>query len=108
MTESPSKQPAPNAREQALELVESDLKLALTFIQISTAAYSTGRLQHASDARSKAEVAHARALELWKAASAVSIRDAAAVQFMLSEVQSGLSTLPASARRALWMVRAAG
>ena len=108
MTELPSKQPAVSAGKQMLDVVENDLKLALTFIKISSAAYAAGRLQHASDARSKAQAAHARAVAEWKACSAVNIQDAASVQLMLNEVQTALSNLPASPHQAVWMYRAAG
>jgi hypothetical protein len=108
MTELPSKQSALSAGEQVLDVVENDLKLAMTFTKISSAAYSAGRLQHASDARSKAQAVHERAVAQWKACSAVSIQDAASVQLMLSEVQSALASLPASEHQALWMFRAAG
>ncbi|HLM99462.1 MAG TPA: hypothetical protein VK335_09290 [Bryobacteraceae bacterium] len=107
MTELPAKQPAAKAGEPTLEFVEDDLKLALTFVQISSAAYSTGNLQHGGDARSKAEVAHARAVAKLIESSAVLPQDAS-VQSMLREVQSALSSLPSSARHALWMRRAAG
>ena len=107
MTELPAKQPAMSAGEPMLDFVEDDLKLALTFVQISSAAYSTGNLKHGGDARSKAEAAHARAVaNLIESPSAN--RQDASVQSMLKEVQSALSSLPSSAHPALWMRRAAG
>jgi hypothetical protein len=108
MTELPSKQPPVSAAKMILDVVENDLKLAMTFTKISSAAYSAGRLQHASDAHSKAQAAHARAVAEWKASSAVNIQEAASVQLMLNEVQAALSSLPASAHQAMWMFRAAG
>lgn len=39
--------------EERLELAASELKVALLFANLSLAAYSTGRLQQATDARSK-------------------------------------------------------
>jgi hypothetical protein len=107
MTDLPSVQPDKTAGEQTLDFVENDLKLALTFAQISSAAYSTGRLQHAGDARSKAEAARARAVAQLIESLPPS-RQAASVQSMLKEVQSALSSLPPSAAPALWMRRAAG
>jgi len=107
MTELPAKQPAAKAGEPTLQFVEDDLKLALTFVQISCAAYSTGKLQHGGDARSKAEAAHARAVAQLIESSTVYRQDPS-VQSMLKEVQSALSSLPSSARPALWMRRAAG
>lgn len=108
MTELPSKQQALNAGKQILDQVENDLKLALTFIKISSVAYASGRLQHASDAYSKAQAAHARAVAEWKAFSATNIQDTASLQRMLHEVQNALSNLPACAHQAVWMLRAAG
>jgi hypothetical protein len=108
MTELPSEQRPMSAGTHLLDFVESDLKLAMTFIKISVAAYSVGRLQHASDARSKAQAAHARAAAQWKASPAVNIQNAAFVQRMLNEVQDALSNLPASEHQAVWMSRAAG
>jgi len=105
MTELPSDQPV--VTEQTLEFVEDDLKLALTFIQISSAAYSTGNLQHGGDARSKAEAVHARVVAQLIESPPVQQKDAF-LQSMLREVQSALSSLPSSARPALWMRRAAG
>jgi len=107
MTELPAKQPATSAGEPTLDVVEDDLKLALTFVQISSAAYSTGNLQHGGDARSKAEAAHARAVTQLIESSAVYRQDPS-VQSMLREVQSALSSLPSSTRPGLWMRRAAG
>lgn len=107
MAEPPSIQPGETAGEPTLEFVENDLKLALTFAQISSAAYSTGRLQHASDLRSKATAAHARAVAQLIESSPAG-REDASVQSMLKEVQSALSSLPASTPSALWMRRAAG
>jgi hypothetical protein len=107
MTELPAKQPSTSAGEPAMDFVEDDLKLALTFVQISSAAYSTGNLQHGGDARSKAEVAHARAVAKLIESSSANRQDAY-VQSMLKEVQTALSSLPSSERHAFWMRRAAG
>ena len=107
MIELPAKQPAENAGETALEVVEDDLKLALTFVRISSAAYSTGKLQHAGDARSKAKVAHARAVAQLLESGAAHRQDPS-VESMLKEVQTALSSLPSSVHPALWMRRAAG
>lgn len=100
-------QPAGPAGEQPLEFVQEDLKLALTFAEISSVAYSTGRLQQAGDARSKAQAAHARAVAQLTESTAEKQQDAS-LQSMLKEVQSALSSLPSMAPPALWMRRAAG
>jgi hypothetical protein len=47
---------------ERLELATSELKVALLFANLSSAAYSMGRLQHATDARSKAQRACTRAV----------------------------------------------
>jgi len=107
MTESPFEQPAAMAGEEPLEFVEDDLKLALTFARISSAAYSSGKLQHAGDARSKAKAAHARAIAQLIDSSAGNQQDAS-LQSMLKEVQSALSSLPSSASPVLPVRRAAG
>jgi len=97
---------AMRADEGMIESVESELKVALMFVQISSAAYSTGKLQHGGDARSKAEAAHARAVaHLLESPERV---PDPAVESMLKEVQSALSSLPSSAKPGMWMRRAAG
>lgn len=107
MTELPAKPPVPSAGEPALDFVQDDLKLALTFVQISSAAYSTGNLKHGGDARSKAEVVHARAVASLIESPAAHRQDPA-LQSMLKEVQSALSSLSSSAHPAFWMRRATG
>jgi hypothetical protein len=107
MTELPAKQPAMSADEPMLDFVEDDLKLALTFVRISSAAYSTGKLKHGGDARSKAEAVHARAVARLIESPAANRQDEY-VQSMLKEVQSALSSLPSSAQPAWWMRRAVG
>ena len=106
MIELPSMQPGEKAGQATLEFVEDDLKLALAFVEISSAAYSTGRLQHAGDARSKAKAAQERALACLIESSTADQQDAS-VQSMLKQVQSALSSLPSSASPSLWMRRAA-
>jgi len=106
MTQLPSKQPAPVAGDASLEFVQNDLKVALMFVEISSAAYSIGNLQHGGDARSKAEAAHARAVAQLTESNSGNQPDAA-MESMLKEVRSALSSLPSSAHPALWMRRAA-
>lgn len=106
MSKLPSNEQAPASWTQTLEVVEDDLNVALAFVQISSAAYSMGNLQHACDAHSKAKAAHARAVaRLTESHAANRPR---AVQSKLNEVRSALSSLPSSASQALWMRRAAG
>jgi hypothetical protein len=81
--------------EERLELAESDLKVALLFANLSSAAYSTGRLQHATDTRCKAEHACTRAAARL-AAPEISATDAGGVRLMMDEVQGALARLPTS------------
>jgi hypothetical protein len=96
MQDLPQQEPAFKTREQALDLVENELKLALTFLKVSSTAYSVGKLQHATDARSKAEAVRERAVAQLIESSATDSEHAASVQSILGEVQYALSRLPAS------------
>ena len=78
------------ARQQ-FELAKKELQLALMFAKVSSAAYSQGKLQHAWDARSKAEAVRARAVA--QLVGAVAAGDEA-IDTMLGEVQDALATLP--------------
>jgi hypothetical protein len=101
MTQLPSEQPAFSAGKQTLQGVENELKLALTFVKISSTAYSMGKLQHASDARSKAEAVRARAVGQLMESLAVEEQAAASIQSMLNELQSALASLPSSVQPSL-------
>jgi hypothetical protein len=79
-----------DARQQ-FELAKKELQLALMFAKVSSAAYSQGKLQHAWDARSKAEAVRARAVA--QLVGAVAAGDEA-IDTMLGEVQDALATLP--------------
>ena len=85
--------------QQEVELAKTELRLALMFAKVSSAAYSTGRLQHASDARSKAEAVRSRAVA--QLTGAVAIGDVA-VGSMLDEVQEALACLPSSSEPYFW------
>jgi hypothetical protein len=85
--------------QQEVELAKSELKLALMFAKVSSTAYSMGRLQHASDARSKAEAVRSRAIA--QLTGAVAIGDVA-VGSMLDEVQEALACLPSSSEPHFW------
>ncbi|HXA04095.1 MAG TPA: hypothetical protein VNY30_04620 [Bryobacteraceae bacterium] len=76
---------------QQFELAKKELQLALMFAKVSSAAYSQGKLQHAWDARSKAEAVRARAVA--QLVGAVAAGDEA-IDTMLGEVQDALATLP--------------
>ena len=102
----PSKRPAIPAGDANLEFVQNDLKVALMFVEISSAAYSTGDLQLGGDARSKAEAAHARAVAQLVESNPGTLADDA-LQTMLKQVQSALSSLPSATHAALWTRRAA-
>jgi hypothetical protein len=81
--------------EERLELAASELKVALLFANLSSAAYSTGRLQHATDARSKAQRACNKAVARL-APPEIAAPDADDVRLMLDEVQGALARLPIS------------
>jgi len=90
-----------------LKSVESELKLALTFVKISSTAYSMGRLQHATDARSKADAVRARAVAQFIESSPENAEGAKSIHSMLGEVQVALARLPSS-REVSLKVRRAG
>jgi len=91
----PPKEVDRSLREERLELAEGELKVALLFANFSSASYSTGRLQRATDARSKAEhICTTAAARL--AAPEIAKPDAHGVRLMLDEVQSALARLPIS------------
>jgi len=105
MTEQSSSKPSANTDEQNLEFVEQDLKLAMMFARISSTAYSNGNLLHGGDARSKAKAAHDRAVA--QLIESISDPQNASLQSMLKEVQSALSSLPASGYLKTWAGRVA-
>jgi hypothetical protein len=80
--------------DQTLKSVENELMLALTFVKISSTAYSMGKLQHASDARSKADVIRARAVAQLIESLAVEEQTAASIQSMLNELHNAFASLP--------------
>ena len=79
---------------ERLGLAENRLMVASTLARFASKAYSRGKLQRATDARSKAEtcvkVAHGLI------ASEIDEPGASAVKSMLREVQAALARLPAS------------
>lgn len=92
-------EPSPEALRQ-FELAKNELRLALMFAKVSSAAYSQGKLQHAWDARSKAEAVHARAVA--QLVGAVSTENKV-IESMLGEVAEALDDLPSSAESHLSM-----
>ena len=101
----PPKEVDPSLYEDRLELAESELQVALLFANFSSAAYSTGRLHHATDARCKAEHTCTRAAARL-AAPELAARDANGVRLMLDEVQVVLARLPSSGEFKLRVRRA--
>jgi hypothetical protein len=91
--------------EERLELASSELKVALLFANLSSAAYSKGRLQHATDARSKAQRACNRAAARL-AAPEIAAPDAGDVRLMLDEVHGALARLPTSGEFQVRVLRA--
>lgn len=90
--------PSPEAQRQ-FDLAKHELQLALMFAKVSSTAYSQGKLQHAWDARSKAEAVRARAVA--QLVGAVSVEDKA-IESMLGAVQEALAGLPTPAEQYRW------
>ena len=91
--------------EDRLELAANELSVALLFANLSSAAYSTGRLQQATDARSKAQHACSRAAARL-AAPEIAAPGAVRVRLMLDEVRGALARLPTSGELHLRICRA--
>jgi hypothetical protein len=101
----PSKEVDELVYEERLELAASELKIALLFANLSSAAYSMGRLQHATDARSKAQRACNRAATRL-AAPEIAAPEADGFRLMLGEVQGALARLPTSGEFQVRILRA--
>ncbi|HUJ21128.1 MAG TPA: hypothetical protein VLX58_06370 [Bryobacteraceae bacterium] len=89
----PPRTPDDTVHQEQLELAESELEVALLFANLSSAAYSLGRLHHATDARTKAELACTRAAALLTIPE-IDEPEAYCVKSMLHEVQGALARLP--------------
>ncbi len=77
-----------------LELAKSELKAALVFAKFSSTAYSLGKLQQATDARSKANAVCARAAQRLAAPEVTEV-GTDSVRSILHEVENALAHLPA-------------
>ena len=77
-----------------LELVERELKAALIFAKFSSNSYSSGRLQHAADAHSKAKAVCARAAQRLATPEITEV-GTDSVRSILHEVENALAHLPA-------------
>jgi len=91
--------------EERMDLAKSELNVALFFANFSSAAYSSGRLHHATDARCKAEHVCTRAAARL-AAPEIAAPEATGVRLMLDEVQGALARLPTSGEFKLRVRRA--
>jgi hypothetical protein len=78
---------------QELELAERELKAALIFAKFSSTSYSLGKLQHATDARSKAKAACARAAQRLATPEITEV-GTDSVRSILDEVEKTLAHLP--------------
>jgi hypothetical protein len=78
---------------EELELAERELKAALIFAKFSSTAYSLGKLQHATDARSKAKAVCARAAQRLATPEIIEV-GADSVRLILNEVEDTLAQLP--------------
>lgn len=83
------------APQQQLEIAESELKAALIFARFSSTSYSTGHLQRATDARSKAKAVCARAAQRLAAPEMIEVSPDS-VKLIWNEVQNALADLPTS------------
>jgi hypothetical protein len=81
--------------QQELELAQSELRAALIFAKFSSNSYSTGNLQHATDAHSKAKAARERAARRLAAWEFTEAGDDS-VKLILHEVEDALARLPGS------------
>jgi hypothetical protein len=77
-----------------LELVERELKAALIFAKFSSTSYSLGKLQHATDARSKAKAVCTRAAQRLATPEVIEV-GTDSVRLILHEVENALAHLPA-------------
>jgi len=77
---------------QQVELAERELKAALIFARFSSTSYSTGNLQHATDARSKATAVCARAALRLSAPEMIQASPDS-VKLIWTEVQNALADL---------------
>jgi len=77
---------------QQLELAERELKAALIFARFSSTSYSTGNLQRATDARSKAKAVCARAARRLADPEVVQVSPDS-VKLIWTEVQNALADL---------------
>jgi len=77
-----------------MKSLEGELQIALTFAQVSSTAYRRGKLQHAMDARSRAEAAQCRAIADLIESSAPDLQAADAARCMLADVRHALAHLP--------------
>jgi len=75
-----------------VELAESELKAALIFAEFSSTSYSTGNLQRATDARSKAKAVCASAARRLAAPEVVQVSPDS-VKLIWTEVQNALAEL---------------
>ena len=84
----------------SFEMAKKELRLALMFAKVSSSAFSQGKLQHAWDARSKAEAVRARAVA--QLVDAVAANDKA-LDSMLMEVQDALAAVPSGTGSRSWV-----
>ena len=91
--------------QEIINSVQSELELALTFVNVSSIAYGRGKLQLAIDAQSRAEALHTRA-ELIESSNP-NLEASPSVRSKLAEVRHALDHLPSPSER-LRRVRRAG
>jgi len=94
MNSTPTEELDAQAPQEQLELAKRELKAALIFAKFSSTAYSLGRLQHATDARSKAKAACDSAAQRLATRQLMEV-GLSSVKSIWDEVQSVLAALPA-------------
>jgi len=99
---------AAERREEVINSMQSELELALTFVNVSSIAYRRGNLQLAIDAHSRAEALHTRAIaELIESVTPDS-EASHSVRSKLAQVRHALAHLPSPSERLHYRVRRAG
>ena len=87
--------------------MQSELDLALTFVNVSSIAYGRGKLQRAIDAQSRADALYTRAIAGLIESAAPDAEASDSVQSKLAQVRHALAHLPLSFER-IPLVKRAG
>ncbi len=91
--------PAAGRRQEIMNSMQSELELALTFVNVSSIAYGRGKLQRAIDAHSRAEALYSRAIAELIESATPDPEASHSVQSKLDQVRHALAHLPSSSER---------